>query len=321
MASVYTQVSYYAQPLIIIFGTIGALLNQALFYYRKPLRTASCTYYFRALSTNDLCVIWFVIFIQWLDSAFNISPTEDYDWFCKLFTYLNYTFYTISPYYIVLACLDRLCTSSTNVHLRRIATVRVAPFLITGTAIIIFLAYVHVLFNAKLVVIFSTSYCTFSSFSYSRMLSLFLLFFYCVTPPILMIILCFTTFILLRQQRHRIMPVNQTRLRHRDYQLIKMLFLYVTSNMICVVPFSTTYFIQYYYYLNNPSSAIATVFQFFRLLVNVSYGTSFYVYTLGTPFYRDELFKLFKRIRHRLHRHEDSTVDIHRHQVAREAGD
>ncbi|CAF4454502.1 unnamed protein product, partial [Adineta steineri] len=128
------------------FGTIGALLNQALFYYRKPLRTASCTYYFRALSTNDLCVIWFVIFIQWLDSAFNISPTEDYDWFCKLFTYLNYTFYTISPYYIVLACLDRLCTSSTNVHLRRIATVRVAPFLITGTAIIIFLAYVHVLF-------------------------------------------------------------------------------------------------------------------------------------------------------------------------------
>jgi hypothetical protein len=95
------------------------------------------------------------------------------------------------------------------------------------------------------------------------------------------------------------MPVNQTRGRQRDNQLLKMLFIYVISNIICILPFSLTYFIQIYN-VQNTSALVSILVQMFILLINVNYATSFYLYTLGTPFYRDELFNLVKIIWQRI---------------------
>jgi hypothetical protein len=55
-----TQFTRYSQPVLIIFGTIGAILNQILFFYRKPLKISSCSLCFRALSANDLLVVYTV---------------------------------------------------------------------------------------------------------------------------------------------------------------------------------------------------------------------------------------------------------------------
>jgi len=74
------------------------------------------------------------------------------------------------------------------------------------------------------------------------------------------------------------MPVNQIRLRQRDNQLLKMLFIYVALNVTCTAPFSVTY-VQLH----------VTLFRLFGLLLNVNFSTSFYAYTLGTPFYQREL--------------------------------
>ncbi|CAF4051343.1 unnamed protein product, partial [Adineta steineri] len=77
--AVYFQFTRYSQPILVIFGTIGAVLNQALFYYRKPLRMSSCSLYFRMLSLNDLLVIYITILPLWLASQFNINPSTSYD--------------------------------------------------------------------------------------------------------------------------------------------------------------------------------------------------------------------------------------------------
>jgi len=105
------------------------------------------------------------------------------------------------------------------------------------------------------------------------------------------------------------MPVNQARIRHRDNQLLKMLFIYVTSNIICIAPFPVAYFIVINFQ-GNLSSAAVIVLEVFTLLANVNYATSFYIYTLCTPFYRDELCNLFKSVRQRFRRNRNAMLDL-----------
>lgn len=295
MDDIGDQVQRYGQPIIIILGTIGAVLNQILFYSRKQLRSTSCALYFRAMSRNDLLVMWFVIFSQWLSNQFNIAPENQYDWYCKLSNYLTYIFYSVSPYILVLVCFDRLCTSSTNARLRRIATKRVASFIIPALIILLCLSYLHIPIWFKLYNIDSDLVSMARDAVYSNFLAAFLLFVFCFTPPILMVVLCSITFISLRQQRNRIMPVNQMRSRQRDTQLLKMLFIYVTWNIICIVPFSVTYFI-YIQNDNRTSMTMGNLMQIFGTVIHLTYASSFYVYTLGTPFYRDELLSLLKTV-------------------------
>lgn len=114
-----------------------------------------------------------------------------------------------------------------------------------------------------------------------------------------MVILCCITLMCLRQQRRRIMPVNQTRLRQRDNQLLKMLFMYVAFNVICYVPFSVTYVMLMFEQPRYIQSHVI-LFSIFSLLLNVNFSTSFYAYTLGTPFYRRELSHLIQDIKGKL---------------------
>ena len=297
---VYIQITRYSQPILIILGTIGSVLNQILFLYRKPLRMSSCSLYFRALSLNDLLVLYTVVLPLWLQSQFDIDPTRQHNWYCKLKTYVNDSLYTLSPYFLALGCFDRLCTSSTHASLRRIATIRAASRLVVGMIVFVFVAYSHIPIGYKLASYYSVPYCYSPDPGYSKFISLFLLFFLCIIPPVLMVTLCSITLILLRQQRRRVMPVNQARLRQRDNQLLKMLFIYVVFNVVCTVPFAVTYVMLMF----QQPAYVAThvlLFRLFALLLNVNFGTSFYTYTLGTPFYRRELYNLIKDLRHRVH--------------------
>jgi len=171
------------------------------------------------------------------------------------------------------------------------------------------LVYIYAPIKSQIVSTPFDSFCAITNPLYNKILAVSLLLLFCLIPPLLMIIFCSITFILLRQQRHRIMPVNQTRLRHRDNQLIKMLFIYVTSNIVCTLPFSVIYFIQIYHYY-NASPWKDSMVEIFALLTNVAYATSFYVYTLGTPFYRDELVNLLRSIWQRFHRDNNANNNI-----------
>jgi hypothetical protein len=305
---IYFQITRYSQPLLIIFGTIGAVLNQILFFYRKPLRMSSCSLYFRALSANDLLVLYTVVLPLWLGNQFNINPSTEYNWYCKFITYLTDSLYTLSPYLVVLACFDRLCTSSTNAQLRKIATVRIASYLIPCLIIFVFAAYIHIPIWYQLTSYVTSSFCYAPNPTYSKFISLFLLFFLCIIPPVLMVILCITTLMFLRQQRRRVMPINQTRLRQRDNQLLKMLFIYVAFNVTCTVPFAVTY-VMLMFEQPNYVQLHLSLFSTFSLLLNVNFSTSFYAYTLGTPFYRHELYNLIQDIRGKLrHTNNDQSI-------------
>jgi hypothetical protein len=309
--AIYYQLSRYTQLPIIILGSIGGIFNQILFYYRKPLRATSCSLYFRALSVNDFLVLYIYVLFQWLADHYGFDPTLQYNWYCKTKSYLTSSLYTLSPYLIVMACFDRLCTSSRNIRFRHLATIRVASILIPCVTVFVFAAYFFIPIIYKLVPLSTGPLCSIFNPLYSRIFAIYLVIFLGVMPPCLMLILCSFTLMLLRQQRRQIMPINQARYRRRDNQLLKMLFFYVASHLICTIPFSTCLLLAVYE-LPSPSAATILAFRLSILLFNVNFATSFYIYTLGTPFYRYELCCLIKDIRKKIHRmmHPD-----HVHQV------
>jgi hypothetical protein len=66
--------------------------------------------------------------------------------------------------------------------------------------------------------------------------------------------------------------------------------------------------LQIYYY-HNVSPLVNPLVQIFSILLDIAYATSFYMYTLGTPFYRDELLSLLQTIWQRIHRNENTIVN------------
>ena len=296
----YIQLSFYTQPIIIFFGTIGALFNQILFRRKKLFRKASCSFYFRALSINDLFVLYFIVLTQWFNDQFKFNPTIKYIWYCKIRTYSMYCLYAISPYFLVLACFDRLCRSSKNSQLRRIATPAIARHIIPLIILLIMIIYCHILFEFNII----NSICIPLNISYLQFLAYFLLIFYCLLPPILMSIFCSWTYFLLyhrrqkQQIRYNFKIYSSHKHRHyRYYQLIKILFLYVTTNIICTLPFAITFLLNVYKFNSNPQLSILVKCTI--LLANFNYCSSFYVYTLGTPLYRQELLYLINTFRKR----------------------
>jgi hypothetical protein len=299
--NIYIQLSLYTQPILIIFGTIGALLNQILFRRTKSLRTASCSLYFRALSFNDLLVLYIIVFTQWLNDQFHFDPTIEYLWYCKIRTYAMYCLYAVSPYFIVLGCFDRLCRSSRNIQLRQIATLSMARQLIPLIIVLICIVYFHIPIQFNII----HSKCIPLNISYFHFLAYFLLIFYCLLPPILMSIFCSWTFFLLHHRRRKQQVrynfkicSSQKYWRYRDYQLIKILLLYVTTNIICTLPFAIVFLINVYKENSDPQLSILVKCTI--LFANLNYCTSFYVYTLGTPLYRRELIYLIKSFRRRV---------------------
>ncbi|CAF1324613.1 unnamed protein product [Rotaria sordida] len=298
--NIYTQLSRYTQPILILFGTVGALLNQILFNRRKLLKKASCTLYLRALSFNDLLVLYIIVLTQWLNDQFHFDPTVKYLWYCKIRTYATYCLYAISPYCIVLVCIDRLCRTSKYSSLRNIATPRIARKIIIITIILIFLIYFHIPLQYSII----HSICHPLKFSYYHFLGYFLLIFYCLLPPILMSLFSSWTIILLHRHRQNQIKKYQLRIissyKHhysRDYQLLKILFLYVTTNIICTLPFSILMLLDVHQY--HSGSQLIIFIKCSVLLCNLNHCTSFYIYTLGTPLYRRELIHFIQSFRKR----------------------
>ncbi len=100
-----------------------------------------------------------------------------------------------------------------------------ASYIIPGMVILVSAAYFHISVQYKLAPTVIDSYCY-------KFIGLFILFFLCIIPPSL---------ICLRQHRRRVMLVNHVRISQRDNQLLKMLFMYVTLNIISTIPSAVTY--------------------------------------------------------------------------------
>jgi hypothetical protein len=59
---------------------------------------SSCSFYFRALSANDLLVLYTVVLPLWLENQFGIDSSGKENWYCQAEKFVQASLYTLSPF-------------------------------------------------------------------------------------------------------------------------------------------------------------------------------------------------------------------------------
>jgi hypothetical protein len=129
--------------------------------------------------------------------------------------------------------------------------------------------------------------------AYNMFYRIFYLAIYCMLPSFCMGLLCVLTLKNIRQQARRIQPTliqGSESLRRIDRQMIRMLFSQVLTQLCSVLPFATLSLVALF--INTATTIFSFIDQIFILPLFVSYTTSFYIFTLSSRIYRQELMKI-----------------------------
>jgi hypothetical protein len=276
----------------IILGTIGNILN-LLIFTRPTLLRSSCTLYLIATSINNLLVIYTSLLTRLLASGFSIDMTKISSFMCKLRYYPCYVCLALTPYFYILACFDRYCSSSTSATRRSWCDKKVAKRLIIGAVILACILYLHMAIFFERRQVGSGFYCYARPGIYNTFYRIFYLVVYCILPPFCMSLLSILTLKNIRQQARRTRPalaIENQSLRRIDQQMVRMLFSQVLIELLGVLPHATLNLTGLFV---NTSTTIYTFFSQITVLpLFVSYAISFYVYTLSSRVYRQELMKI-----------------------------
>ncbi|CAF3587378.1 unnamed protein product [Rotaria socialis] len=132
------QLNHYITLFVFLFGTVGNVLN--IIVLSQPLlRRTPCAVYFLGSSVASLGII--IIGLPSRMIAGKISDlTNTSSYLCKSRIFLLYSFRTTSAWLLVFATIDRWCSSSTEIHRRRLSSHKTA-----GSNIIIIFAVSFVL--------------------------------------------------------------------------------------------------------------------------------------------------------------------------------
>ncbi|UJR06710.1 hypothetical protein I4U23_010996 [Adineta vaga] len=287
----------------ISFGVTGCILNICLFS-RKQFRATSCCKYFLASSVGMLFNL-LIYSIPTLYGYYYTNPLTYNVLFCKFRYYFNNNTSVIYRLILSAASFDRSASSSSNVRLRNLANVKFAYRVIGTIIILVFLVHIHMLifYNIKT----NTCYNSLDAIGIT-LVSIFSLINNSVLPTILMVI--FTIFIrknlAARRKRRQNNILLQERINQneeiqlkRDQQVLRMLFTQIIAYFIITSPYMI-YSINNIIspYIQNKSSDRIAIENF---IAGISGGlsyvfptVSFYVYTLTSSLFRNELYVMLR---------------------------
>ncbi|CAF4085789.1 unnamed protein product [Adineta steineri] len=280
-------------PVIIVVGVVGNSLN-IIILNRPNLRNHACSKYFLALASNNL--IYSILFIDnVLSDGFNMNAQIVSNTLCKIIQYIVSICPILSPYFIILASIDRFCASSSNPKLRGFSNVVVAKYFILIVVVCSLLLYINipVLYELR-----DDGYgCAIRTQAISNHVYILIqAFLFAAVPPILMLIFGFLT--IYNTTRSRVLRQVTRNYRRTEGQLIRMLFLQVVIHFLLNTPLCFLYLI-----LTIPSNFIPTlqffvVFAVVQMLFYLSYTTPFFLYILSARVYREELIRLISKLCH-----------------------
>lgn len=295
--AVSAQINRYLSLGILLFGTIGNLLN-CLALSQRTLRCNPCASFFLVSSLSSLLTLLAGLTVRLL-SGWSADLTETVDWLCKLRAFVLFAFRTAASWLITLATIDRWLSSSASAALRQLSSLKNAHRGMLVTVCLAMLAYAQFFycFEANLV---GTPLRCYGKTPLCRLIYDFQ--FICLTvfiPTILMLSFGLLTIVNVRQSAaRRVRPetgligeqTNQTttpkarRSKKTDRRLLFMLFIQV----ILLTLFSLPQAIHSLYgnivrgQTRSPLSNTINNFilNIFFLLTYVTNGMPFYIYTL-----------------------------------------
>jgi magnesium-transporting ATPase (P-type) len=290
--------SRYCLIALFILGIIGLTLN-TLIFTRQTFRQNSCVHYFLASTIANYFVVFFILPSRILSDGFDIDPGRYNLFYCKIRFYTYFTAKSLSSWFIVLACFDRKMSSSHHVHRRAFARLTISRWMILITTLIGLLFYSHVLIFYE---IDQNHQCDAREGVYRLFNDSVYLIGYSLAPPFLMLLFGIWTIGNTRRIR-RIVPRfgrRITPLNHRDHTLMLMLFLQVILITITAVPHA----IQKLYSTltldipkNDFRKAADNVFIIVvRTISFFNHSCTFYILTLSGKMFRQELYKIMKKL-------------------------
>lgn len=290
LSEISVKLAQILLPITMTLGIIGNSLN-ILTLSRPNLRNNACSRYFLALSCNNLiysiCIIYYL-----LSNGYSIDGRIVSVASCKILLYIGTVSPFLSPYFIVLASIDRCFVSSSSARIRQFSNVIVAKW-----SMLIFVICSLIFFINTLVLgdIYDGPRCTIRGTTlYNRIYLLAQVILSAGIPPCLMTI--FGSLTIYNISRRRLLPQGEMRHRRTEGQLIRMLLVQVGTYMVLNVPLCIIYLI-----LALPTGYVPTIEVYFAYSVTLfpfhfSFATTFFLYILSAQIYREELIGLISKI-------------------------
>ena len=94
-------------PILIVIGNVGSLFNVIVFSLSKKLRSSPCSLYFKFASIGYAVYLNIVALLRLLQLGFNIDPSSQWSWFCKLRFFSVGLLLMLPRSYMLLASIDR----------------------------------------------------------------------------------------------------------------------------------------------------------------------------------------------------------------------
>ncbi|CAF1280224.1 unnamed protein product [Adineta steineri] len=112
-------------PILMLIGTISCILNLIIFT-QKNLRKNPCSLYFIGYNLANFLYIYSSLLSLTLGVGYNIDPSAYNLIICRLRLYTVILFNCLSPFYMILASIDRILITSPNALTRKRSNRRLA---------------------------------------------------------------------------------------------------------------------------------------------------------------------------------------------------
>lgn len=243
LTSVQKYLFQIGGSILIILGSISCILSLAVFS-QKHLRKNPCSIYFIACNVANLLYIYSSMLSSTLGNGYGIITTASNLAVCRTIFYMAFLFDILSPFYLILASIDRILITSSNALTRRRSTCRLAYICIISGTLFWMLFHSHTLiFSTILQVTSSYSVCYFQPGLYTVLLGYYSLLIKGLFVPILLAFFGIWTLRNIRKKRPgRIAPVLSTSgnmrvggayfVHPKDRQLILMLLIDIIIYLI-----------------------------------------------------------------------------------------
>jgi hypothetical protein len=281
-----TELNRFIPITFLVLGTIGNILNIMVFT-RPTLRTNPCSIYFISGSIVNFFSLYIGLVTPFL-GLYNLDPTQSIVSLCKIRFYLRYSTITLSTWFVLLACIDRYLSSSIHVNIRSWSSLRLAKRIILISSIICFtLPYTQVFYCYT---ISQKHVCTYQNTACQLLNDIILLLCNSGLPPILMVLVSILT---IRNVKYSSRVATGPR---RDTQLIRILLIQVSILVLFAVPVATQklYTSATDFTVKDPlTTAINSLLN--QISIEISYisnSTTFYIYSLTSKKYRNEVFQV-----------------------------
>ena len=301
------QMNRYMSIFIILFGSIGNVLN--LFIFRRPKhRNNPCALYFFFASVAGLIALYSGLLSR-IFAGFSLDASATTEGLCPLRAFIVWVSTTASSWFLTYATIDRYCISCRDVTRRNLSNMRYAyrAMVITlfgGSAAFAetFYCYVPNLRNSPLSCYGRNMPCRL----YNEITSALL---FVVIPSTLMLVFGYATVKNVRLLLMSIAPTARTdatmrTIKKTDRQLIQMLIVQIVLSIIFNIPlaFYRLYLTSTLFITKSPfQSAVENLcFQLFYLLSFMTFGMPFYIYTLTGTVFKQEFIYLFLMLYRRL---------------------